>query len=446
MNILRRQLLRGTGWLAMLSQSARAATTTRSAEESRKVYTRLGLRPIINAAGTYTALGGSLMPPEVIQAMDDAARHYVPIKDLSRAVGTRIAELTGNPAALVTTGAAGAIFVGTCACIAGDDPVKATRLPFTGGMKNEVVTQKLHLTGWTRQCEAAGARMIEVEHRDEFERTINGRTAMLYFLVADRHFGKHRDQPDAPGGKVSLAECVEIARKMRIPLLVDAAAELPPFENLNGYCRMGVDLVCFSGGKGLRGPQNAGLLLGRKDLIEIAETFQSPYSGIGRDLKIAKETYIGMLAAVERYVQLDRQGEWNRWQAQADYMLSEIRKISGVEAGYVPKHITNHVPRIWFKWDEQALNFSREDCFKALDAGDPRVVPLRTPMGVTLVPWMMNPGEERIVARRVREVLEKAKGTRARRPARTGAELAADFGMDNPIDVWLPDTIHQGLE
>lgn len=448
MHILRRRLFQGAGWLAMLSQSARAATTaTRSAEESRKVYTRLGLRPIINAAGTYTTLGGSLMPAEVLQAMEDAARHYVPIKDLSRAVGARIAELTGNPGALVTTGAAGAIFTGTCACIAGDDPDKAKRLPFTDGMKNEVIAQKLHLTGWTRQCEAAGARMIEVEHRDEMERAINGRTAMLYFLVADRHFGKHRDQPDAPGGKVSLAECIAIAKKARVPLLVDAAAELPPHDNLNGYTKMGVDLVCFSGGKGLRGPQNAGLLVGRKDLIEIAETFQSPYSGIGRDLKVAKETYIGMLAAVERYVQQDHAAEYARWQAQADYMLAEVRKIPGVQADYVPKHITNHVPRIWLKWDEQALNFSREDCFKALDAGDPPVVPLRTPMGVTLVPWMMNPGEERIVARRVREVLEKAKATRAARPFRTEAELAADFGMDNPIDVWLGgDAIHQGLD
>ncbi|MBM3757504.1 MAG: hypothetical protein FJW38_26415, partial [Acidobacteria bacterium] len=203
MIILRRRLFQNAGWLSMFSQSARAAApAVRDPEESRKAYTKLGLRPIVNAAGTYTTLGGSLMPPEVVQAMDDAARHYVPIKDLSRAVGTRIAELTGNPGALVTTGAAGAIFVGTCACIAGDDPDKAKRLPFTDGMKNEVIAQKLHITGWTRQCEAAGARLIEVDHRDEIERAINGRTAMMYYLIADRHFGKHRDQPDAPGARV----------------------------------------------------------------------------------------------------------------------------------------------------------------------------------------------------------------------------------------------------
>jgi uncharacterized pyridoxal phosphate-dependent enzyme len=403
------------------------------------LYTRLGLRPIINAAGTYTHLGGSLMPPEVIAAMNDAAQGYVPMRDLTKATGERIAQLTGNEAALVTTGAAGAIFVGTCACIAGDDPDKAKRLPFTDGMKNEVVTQKLHLTGWTRQCEAAGARMIEVEYKEQLERAINGRTAMVYFLVADRHFGTYRDQPDAPGGKVSLAECVAIAKAARVPTLVDAAAELPPPENLSAYTKQGVDLVAFSGGKGLRGPQNAGLLVGRKDLVNIAATFQSPYSGVGRDLKIAKETMIGMVAAVERYVNVDHAAEWKEWARQIDYMRDILGKVSGVETGYVPKEITNHVPRLWVKWDEKAFNFSREDCFKALQEGEPSIVPLRTPMGVTIVPWMMAPGQEKLVAQRLREVLEHARKSAGARPRRTDAELAAGFGMDNPIDEWHPD-------
>jgi L-seryl-tRNA(Ser) seleniumtransferase len=414
----------------------------RSSEEAAKVYTRLGLRPIINAAGTYTHLGGSMMPPEVIEAMEAAAQNYVPIRDLSRAVGTRIAEITGNPGALVTTGAAGAIFVGTCACIARDDPDKAKRLPFTEGMKNEIVTQKLHMTGWIRQCEAAGGRMVDVEYKDEMERAINGKTAMLYYLVAEKHFGRHRDMLDAPGGKVWLEECIQIAKKHRIPLLIDAAAELPPFENLGGYTKMGADLVAFSGGKGLRGPQNAGLLLGSKELIDIAETFQSPYSGIGRDLKISKETYIGMLAAVERYVKVDHKAEWDSWKAQIEYMKGVLDKIPGVETGYLPGWVTNHVPRMWVKWDEKAWNFSREDCFKALQTGDPAVVPLRTPLGVTLVPWMMAPGQERILARRMKEVLEGAKKTAAMRPKRDIAELTA-LREDNPVDAW--DAVSDGV-
>jgi uncharacterized pyridoxal phosphate-dependent enzyme len=415
-----------------------AALAQKATEESRKVYVSLGLKPIINAAGTYTHLGGSLMPAEVIEAMNKAAQHYVPIRDLTRATGERIAQLTGNEAALVTTGAAGAIFVGTCACIAGDDPDKARRLPFTDGMKNEVVVQKLHRTGWTRQCEAAGARLVEVEHKDEMDRAITGHTAMLYFLVADKHFGRYRDQLDAPGGKVSLEECVAIAKKTRVPLMVDAAAELPPPENLSHYTKLGVDLAAFSGGKGLRGPQNAGLLLGRKDLIDIAATFQSPYSGIGRDLKIAKETMIGMVAAVERYVKVDHKAEWDLWKSQVDYIKNVVDTVPGVETGYVPEWVTNHVPRLWVTWDEAAFNFSREDCFKALQEGDPPVVPLRTPMGVTIVTWMMAPSEERIVAQRLKEVLEKAKRTARSRPWRSDAELASGFGMDNPIDEWDP--------
>lgn len=441
--LTRRSLFRSPGLLAALGalpggQLLAGAMAARNAEEAAKVYTRLGLRPIINAAGTYTHLGGSLMPPEVIEAMEAAAQNYVPIGELSRAAGARIAELTGNSGALVTTGAAGAIFTGTCACIAGDDPDKAKRLPFTDGMKNEIVTQKLHMTGWIRQCEAAGGRMIDIEKKDEMERAIGGKTAMLYYLVAEKHFGTHRDHLDAPGGQVSLAECIQIAKKHRVPLLIDAAAELPPLANLAGYTKMGADLVAFSGGKGLRGPQNAGLLLGRKDLIDIAEKFQSPYSGIGRDLKISKETYIGMLAAVERYVKADHQSEWNSWKSQVDYMKGVLDKIPGVETGYVPGWVTNHVPRLWVKWDEKAWNFSREDCFKALREGDPSVVPLRTPMGITLVPWMMAPGQERIVAARMREVLDRAKKTAHQRPRRNALELAADFRLDNPIDAWHP--------
>jgi len=270
-------------------------------------------------------------------------------------------------------------------------------------------------------------------------RAVNGKTAMIYFLVADKHFGTYRDRLDAPGGKVSLDQCVAIAKKVRIPLLVDAAAELPPNENLSGYTRQGADLVAFCGGKGLRGPQNAGLLVGSKDLVEAAALYQSPYSGIGRDRKISKETMIGMLAAVERYKRLDHAAEWSAWKAQVDHIKSVMDQVPGVETGYVPKEVTNHVPRLYVKWDEKAFNFSREDCFKALQEGEPGIVALRTPLGVTVVTWMMVPGEEKIVARRLKEVLQQARKTAHQRPPRTEAELAAGFGMDNPIDEWHPN-------
>jgi seryl-tRNA(Sec) selenium transferase len=236
---------------------------------------------------------------------------------------------------------------------------------------------------------------------------------------------------------------VAVANSAKLPVLVDAAAELPPAQSLSEYTKRGAALVAFSGGKGLRGPQNAGLLLGRKDLVRVAAMYQSPYSGIGRDLKISKETMIGMLAAVERYIKVDHRAEWNQWKAQVDFMKAALDKIPGVETGYVPREITNHVPRLWVKWDERAFNFSREDCFKALQDGEPSIVALRTPMGVTLVTWMMVPGEEQIVARRVKEVLESARKTANARPKRTDQELARGLGMDNPIDEW--DQTSDGL-
>src|SRR5258708_7299422 len=232
----RRSFFKGTSLLGLLGalpggQRLAMAMAAKNTRNSMKVYTRLGLRPIVNASGTYTHLGGSLMPPEILDAMNDAARHYVPIRDLTKATGEQVAKLTGVPGALITTGAAGGIFVGTCACIAGDDPEKMKRLPFTEGMKNQIVLQKLHNTGWTRQCEAAGGRIVEVEEKDQMERAIGNQTAMIYFLIADKHFVQYRDRLDAPGGKVSLEECIKISKAAGVPILVDAVAEVPPFQS-----------------------------------------------------------------------------------------------------------------------------------------------------------------------------------------------------------------------
>src|SRR5260370_5382290 len=277
----RRSFFKRTSLLGLLGalpggQRLAMAMAAKNTRNSMKVYTSLGLRPIVNASGTYTHLGGSLMPREILEAMNDAARHYVPIRGLTKATGEEIARLTGVAGALVTTGAAGGIFVGTCACIAGDDPEKMTRLTFNEGMKNQIVLQKLHNTGWTRQCEAAGGRIVEVEEKDQMERAIGNQTAMIYFLIADKHFGQYRDQLDAPGGKVSLEECIRISKEARVPVLVDAAAQVPPFDNLSAYTRMGVDLVAFSGGEGRRRRPNACVLVGGPDQIRSAPRVPDP--------------------------------------------------------------------------------------------------------------------------------------------------------------------------
>src|SRR5260221_6924438 len=310
----RRSFFKGTSLLGMLGalpggQRLAMAMAAKNSRNSMKVYTRLGLRPIVNASGTYTHLGGSLMPPEILEAMNDAARHYVPIRDLTKATGEEIARLTGVAGALVATGAPGGIFCGTCASIAVDDPEKMKRLPFTEGMKNQIVLQKLHNTGWTRQCEAAGGRIVEVEEKDQMERAIGNQTAMIYFLIADKHFGQYRDRLDAPGGKVSLEECIRISKAARVPILVDAAAEVPPFDNLSAYTKMGVDLVAFSGGKGVRGPPKHRVLLGRQKLVDPAAPVPSPHNGLGRDFKNSKETNIRNAAPFQRPMKKDQAQE-----------------------------------------------------------------------------------------------------------------------------------------
>jgi L-seryl-tRNA(Ser) seleniumtransferase len=411
----RRTLFRRTGLMAALTALGRRGAAASANRDPLEVYTRLGLRPIINAAGTYTHLGGSLMPPEVIDAMNDAAKGYVPIRDLTKAAGERIAQLTGNEAALVTTGAAGAIFAGTCACIAGDDPDKARRLPFTDGMKNEVVVQKLHNTGWTRQCEAAGARMIEVEHKDQMERAINGRTAMLYFLVADKHFGKYRDMPDAPGGKVSLAECIAVSKTTRTPLLVDAAAELPPAENLSAYTRQGVDLVAFSGGKGLRGPQNAGLLLGRKDLVDAAYVNSAPNNRFARIAKVGKEEIVGLLTAVEIALKKDEAAERRQREAVLRRIADRLTGVPTVKTEFIPNLDPSHSPRLSVQWDEGKFGLTVADMVTQLREGEPAIVTADMTRfrphwkGLGIFANQLRPGEDAIVAKRVRQILtEKA--------------------------------------
>src|SRR5262245_6991562 len=262
----RRRFLEGAGCLSALAGglsvntllATPAGNKALKPDYSRKnIYERLGIRPLINAAGTYTALSASLMPREVLQAMDEAARHYVSIPELQQAVGQRIAALLRADAALVTAGAAAALTLGTAACVTGTDPEKIRRLPETAGMKNEVLIQKAHRFGFEHAVRAVGAKLIEVETHRQLESAINEKTAMMLFL-------NHED----PKGQVRRKEFVEIGKRTGIPTFNDAAVDVPPVERLSEYLRLGFDLVAFSGGKGLRGPQCSGLLLWRPDLIE----------------------------------------------------------------------------------------------------------------------------------------------------------------------------------
>ena len=372
-----------------------------AAEAAPNIYQRLGVRTRINAKGTYTYLSGSLMPREVVKAMEEAAEHYVVIDELQHAAGRRIAEMLGVEAACVTSGAAGAMTIGTAACLTGSDPEKIKRIPDTTGMKNEVIIQKAHRYAFDHAIRNVGVRLVEVETEDDLEHAINEKTAMLHFLNAAQS-----------QGKIGLAKWVEVGKRRGIPTFNDAAADVPPVSHLSDYNKMGFDLVAFSGGKGLRGPQSAGLLLGRKDLIEAALLNNNPFEDtIGRPLKVGKEEIAGMFAAVEQYLKIDHQAEWKDWEARLDVVEKAVSSIPGVHTSHFVPDVANHVPHLSLQWDDKALGISMADCLKQLEGGDPSIVCLGAEdyrHGVAVTSFMMKPGEEQVVARRLKEVLSAA--------------------------------------
>ncbi len=363
---------------------------------NRDVIHELGVRSFINAAGTFTALTGSLMRPEVVAAIQTASRKYVRLDDLHDAVGKRIADLLHCPAALVTSGCASALSLATAACVAGSDPRRIRRLPDTTGLKNEVLVQKTHRVGYDHAIRNAGVRLIEIETREELEHAISERTAMMFFL----NFAN-------PKGKIHHEEFVEIAKKHGIPTLNDAAADVPPVENLWRYTKMGFDLVGFSGGKGLRGPQSTGLLLGRKDLIEAAKLNTSPNGDtLCRTNKVNKEEIIGMLVALESYLKEDHAAVWKDWETRCACISQALKDLSDVRCEVTVPEIANAVPHLRVTWDEKNRGVTVAQLVKQLREGTPSIeVAPGSIQRLTVGVWMMEPGEDAIVGRRLREIL-----------------------------------------
>lgn len=406
----RRRFLQGSSLLSLLGglsvERLRAAANARAAEKSsrltqQKIYEELGVRPFINAAGTYTMLSACIMPREVVAAMEEASRQHVSIPELQEAAGKRIASLVGSEAALVTSGCAAALTLATAACVCGSDQEKIRRTPDSEGMKNEVIFQKTHRFGYDHAIRNVGVKIVEVETRQELESAISDKTAMLFFLnLAD------------PQGQIKRQEFAEIAKKAGIPSLIDAAADVPPAENLSAYIKMGYDLVAFSGGKGIRGPQCSGLLLGRKELIQAAFLNGSPNAdSAGRIGKVGKEEIVGLLTAVELYVKRDHQAEWKDWEGRVSLIGKAVAGIRGIQTERFVPEIANQVPHLAIKWDTSALRLSKEDFVKALREGEPRIEVRpnsATEPRLEIAVWMLQPDEDRIVARRCAEILKKS--------------------------------------
>lgn len=394
--VSRRTLLASGVGLPVAASAAKAGMEV-TALSPAPIYAKVGIKPLINGMGTVTVLGGSVMPPEVVRAMEEASRFFVRVPELKEKVGARIAELLGVPAAMVTTGAAGAITVGTAACMAHGDPKLAGRLPRHEGL-SEVIQQKSHRSGYEAQMELCGARVIGIETRQELDRAINEKTAMLFFL--------NKAEPD---GKISRQEWIEVGKKRGIPTFNDAAADVPPKGRLTEVVQQGFDLVCFSGGKGLMGPQSTGVLLGRKDLIAAGQSVLSPNGGVGRGMKVGKEEMMGILAAIERYLKVDHDAEFKMLDARVSEMRKALGGLEGVETDRMVPKIANEVPHLQVRWDQAKRKISTGELMKQLEAGDPSIAVLGGgENGITVSVWMMRGGEHRIVARRVREILEKA--------------------------------------
>jgi uncharacterized pyridoxal phosphate-dependent enzyme len=370
----------------------------RSSKNGRDYFRELGIRPFINAAGTYTAMTASLMPREAMDAINYASEHYVMLDDLHDRVGERLASLLKCEAVMVTAGAASALTLGTAAVLTGTDREKVGALPNLTGMKSEVIIQKSHRFGYDHAVRNCGVQLVEVETPEELERAVNEKTAMMLFYNANNNVGQIKDE-----------EFARLGTRHGIPTLTDAAADVPPVENLWRYTAMGFDLVAFSGGKGIRGPQSAGLLLGRKDLIAAARLNGPPNSNsIGRGMKVNKEEMLGMLAAVELYVKTDHDRERLEFDKRAEVIRKAAAGVAGVTAEVFVPEIANHVPHIRISWDPASKGMTAASVVQALRDGDPSIGTRSEGDALVVGVWMMRPGEETIVAKRLRQVMEKS--------------------------------------
>jgi len=365
----------------------------------RNILKELGIRTFVNAAGTYTAMTASLMHDEVVETIKQSAKQFAMLDEVQDKVGEKIAELCHAEAATVTAGCWSALVLGTAGVLTGMDMKKVAQLPNVTGMKAEVIVQKGHNIGYVHALTNTGAIIVEIETAQELEKAINEKTAMMWFL-----------NTYAPMGKIQHEEWVAIAKKHKIPTMIDMAADVPPVSNLWKYNELGFDLVCVSGGKAMCGPQSAGILMGRKDLIAAARLSAPPRGGnIGRGMKVNKEEIVGMYVALEKYINQDHDAEWKMWESKIDSIKTAVNSIEGVTTEISVPPIANHTPLLFINWDESKVKTSNKDLMLKLRNGSPSIEVMANGTGINITVFMLQEGEEKIVAKRVREELLLAK-------------------------------------
>lgn len=390
----RRELV-GTALLgAAAASTPESASAARQKMYEKSIYARmLGLRPIVPCRGHTTAFGGSLMPPEVLRAMEEANDCFIDLVELHKAAGKRIAEIMKAEAAVVSAGSFSAMLLGCAACLTGKDQAKIEALPHPTWPRREVIIQKAHRIYYDRAYRAAGATIREVETREQFAAAISDKTVMLAGLAST----EQNPRPEV----MSIKEIVALGKRANVPVIVDAASELPPATKLTQYTTMGADLTVISGGKGILGPQSTGLLAGRKDLIEAALMHSSPYPNIGRGMKVGKEEIIGLLVALERYNSLDHEQVFESWNKKARYMAEVLQGIPGFTAVY--RVNVQGFGEVRIDWDRKKIPLTGKQAATMLMAGEPRVMYYDDDIGGVLQTRSMKDGDEIVAARRIRE-------------------------------------------
>src|SRR6266581_840369 len=369
--------------------------------QSGNVYDELGVPTVINGQGTMTVLGGSLPRPEILAVMEQAGRHFVSIADLEVAAGKRIAEMLKLPegyTALVTSGAAAAMQSGLAGVLTGDNEAFIRQIPDLTGMKSEVIIQKSHRNPFDHQLRTTGVKLIDVETRDDLRQAISPRTAMMHFS----NFANSQ-------GQIKVDEWVKLAKQYNVPCMNDAAADTPPVSHLWDYANMGYDLVTFSGGKALRGPQCAGILIGRKDLVAYALLNNSPHEDtIGRSQKVGKEEIVGMVKALELYLKEDHDALAREWQVRLERISIELSKVPGVSTSFFVPDIANHVPHMQITWDSK-VSLEPKQVSKLLRNSKPAIVigGGEGRPGLTMCSFMLQPGEDKIVAEQLSRILRE---------------------------------------
>ena len=367
----------------------------------RNLFKELGIRTFINAAGTYTFMTGSLMQEEVVEAIRSTSKEFCLLDELQDKVGEKIALLTKAESAVVTAGCFSAMTLGLAGVLTGPDPKKVEQLPHLAGtaMKSEVIIQNGHNVGYSQALTNTGCKIVFVETIADVEKMINDKTAMLWFLNI---------QSDK--GLITHEQWVALGKKYNIPTMIDIAADVPPVSNLWKFNEMGFDLVCISGGKAMRGPQSAGLLMGKKDLIAAARLSMPPRgSTIGRGMKVNKEEVIGMYVALEHYLKYDHEKEWKEWEGRIATIENAIKNINGITTEVKVPVLGNVTPTLHVTWDSSKIKVTTKELQERLRNGNPSIEIVGNDEGhISITSWVMKAGEEKIVAKRLKEELAKS--------------------------------------